>query len=147
MLQGEQRGADEERRTCNTEPAPCHPPHVCLSCWLCGLCETPARLGTIGGTATTLNLTALLCLGELWGRERAGGPSPPRSEAERPQVSGDEWGQKLSGRKDVLSPRSDPRTQGPDQAWSICDVCWGMGAHRELSPRAESGPVEPSPGK
>ena len=67
--------------------------------------RSPALLGTMRGSATTLTFTALLCLGELPRREGVGTPLLPHLVPERPQDAGGTVGTDfLGGEGNVLSP-------------------------------------------
>lgn len=71
----------------------------------------------MGGSTMTPSLTALLCLGELWGKEEDAASPLQGLNAERPPVSGGPVrGERLGGGIGLTS----------EQAWSICVRCgWG----------------------
>lgn len=72
-----------------------HPVH--LSCW---------ALGTMRGSTTTRTLTALLCLGELYGKEEGMGPLPFQVLVpKRPQDSGGSVGTAFPGENETCQPK------------------------------------------
>ena len=89
--------------------------------------KSPALLGTMRGSTTTLTFTALLCLGELQGRVGVGTPLLPHLVTERPQDVGGSVGTHfLGGEGTVLSPDLTPALRAQSRP-GVSRRCGGAG--------------------
>lgn len=101
-----------------------HARGVCPACGLWALCKSPALPRTMRGSATTLTCTALLCLGELRGREAVGTPS---SHIWSLRDTGGSVGTDfLGGEGNVLSPDLTPALRAQSRP-GASRTCGGAG--------------------